>query len=66
MARDFGFKSYSLGEISVSSTDPGFEGRPVMYAMRAKAVEMADAPLPTEPGKGVLSVTVSGQVILMP
>ena len=66
MARDFGFKSYSLGEISVSSTDPGFEGRPVMYAMRAKAAEMADAPLPAEPGKGMLSVTVSGQVILMP
>lgn len=67
MARDFGFKSYSLGEISVSSTDPGFEGRPVvMYAMRAKAAEMADASLPAEPGKGMLSVTVSGQVILMP
>ncbi|MGE5453537.1 MAG: SIMPL domain-containing protein [Acidobacteriota bacterium] len=66
MARDFGFKSYSLGEISVSSTDPGFEGRPVMYAMRAKSAEVADAPLPVEPGKGMLSVTVSGQVILAP
>ena len=66
MAHDFGFKSYTLGDVSVSSTDPGFEGRPVMYAMRAKAMEVADAPLPVEPGKGVLSVTVSGQVVLRP
>lgn len=66
MAHDFGFKSYTLGDVSVSSTDPGFEGRPVMYAMRAKAMDAADAPLPVEPGKGVLSVTVSGQVVLRP
>jgi predicted secreted protein len=66
MAHDFGFKSYTLGDVSVSSTDPGFEGRPVMYAMRAKAMDVADAPLPVEPGKGVLSVTVSGQVVLRP
>lgn len=66
MARDFGFKSYSLGEISVSSTDPGFENRPVMYAMRAKAMDAGDAALPVEPGKGVLTVTVNGQVILQP
>lgn len=66
MAQDFGFKSYTLGDVSVSSTDPGFEGRPVMYAMRAKAMDAADAPLPVEPGKGVLSVTVSGQVVLRP
>lgn len=67
MAKDFGFKSYELGEVSVSSTDPGFEGRPPMlYAMRAKSVEMADAALPSEPGKGTLSVTVSGKVMLTP
>ncbi|MEN9451676.1 MAG: hypothetical protein RLZZ369_735 [Pseudomonadota bacterium] len=60
------FRSYTLGDVSVSSTDPGFEGRPVMYAMRAKAMDAADAPLPVEPGKGVLSVTVSGQVVLRP
>lgn len=67
MAKDFGFKGYTLGNVSVSSTEPGFEGRPpVLYAMRAKAMEVADAPLPSEPGKGVLSVTVSGHVILQP
>jgi len=67
LARDFGFKGYTLGEVAVSSTDPGFESRPVMMAMRAKSAEMAaDAPLPVEPGKGVLSVTVSGQIVLTP
>lgn len=67
LAREFGFKGYSLGEVAVSSTDPGFEARPVMMAMRAKSAEMAaDAPLPVEPGKGVLSVTVSGQIVLTP
>lgn len=67
MAKDFGYKGYTLGDVSVSSTEPGFEGRPpVMYAMRAKSMEMADAPLPSEPGKGLLSVTVSGNVVLQP
>ena len=67
IARDFGMKGYTLGAISVSSTEPGFEPRPVLMAMRAKAEAMsADAPLPVAPGKGVLSVTVSGEVVLTP
>jgi predicted secreted protein len=67
MAQDFGMKGYSLGAISVSSTEPGFAPRPALMAMRAKADAVAaDAPLPTAPGKGVLSVTVSGEVILTP
>lgn len=67
IARDFGMKGYTLGAISVSSTEPGFEPRPVLMAMRAKAEAVsADAPLPVAPGKGVLSVTVSGEVVLTP
>jgi predicted secreted protein len=66
IAVDFGLKGYDLGDVSVSSTEPGFEARPyLMKAMSARA-EAADAPLPVEPGKGVLSVTVSGQVVLKP
>ncbi len=64
MASAFGFKSYTLGEVSVSSTEPGFEPRPYMMATRAKTMEAADAALPVEPGKGRLSVSVNGQVYL--
>lgn len=67
IASDFGMKGYTLGDVSVSSTEPGFQPRPYMaMAARAKSLEMADAPLPVEPGKGVLSVTVEGQVVLKP
>lgn len=66
MAQAFGFKGYTLGEVSVSSTEPGFEPRPYMMAARAKTMEAADAALPVEPGKGRLSVSVNGQVYLTP
>ena len=66
MASVFGFKGYTLGEVSVSSTEPGFEPRPYMMATRAKTMEAADAALPVEPGKGRLSVSVNGQVYLTP
>ena len=69
IATDFGMKGHTLGTASVSSTDPNFEGRPVaMMAMQAKssAAPMADAALPVMPGKGVLTITVSGEVVLTP
>lgn len=66
IATDFGMKGYTLGEVTVSSSDPGFQPRPYMAMARAKSMEMADAPLPVEPGKGVLSVTVEGLVVLKP
>lgn len=64
LAKGFGFTGYSLGEVSVQTGEPGFQGRPMMMAMRGKSAEAADAPLPVEPGKGVITVTVSGQVVL--
>ena len=66
IAADFGMKGFTLGEVSVSSTDPGFEPRPYLAKAMAMRAEVADAPLPVEPGKGVLSVTVNGQVNLTP
>jgi len=67
IAADFGLKGYTLGDVTVSSTEPGFEPRPyLLQSMRANAASVADAPVPVEPGKGVLSVTVSGQVVLTP
>jgi predicted secreted protein len=67
IASDFGFKGYTLAEVTVSSTDPGFESRGYQpLTMRAQAASVADAPLPVEPGKGVLTVSVNGQVKLTP
>lgn len=66
IASDFGLKGYTLSDVSVSSTEPGFEPRPYLMQAKAMRAEAADAPLPVEPGKGVLSVTVSGQVVLKP
>ncbi|WP_374317627.1 SIMPL domain-containing protein [Aquabacterium sp.] len=66
LSREFGFKSYALGEVAIQSGEAGMEARPVMMAVRAKSVDMADAPLPVEPGKGSMSVTVSGQIVLKP
>jgi predicted secreted protein len=64
LARQFGFANYTLGEVSVQTVDSGPGPRPMM--MRAKVAEMAaaDAPLPVEPGKGTITATVSGTILL--
>ena len=64
LARQFGFSGYTLGEVSVQTVDSGPGPRPMM--MRAKAAEMApaDAPLPVEPGKGTITATVNGTILL--
>lgn len=59
----FGFTAYTLGTISISSTDEGVRPMPRMMAMEAKAA-MADAPLPVEAGTDTVSVTVSGSINL--
>ncbi len=61
IARAFGFGSYSLREVSVSSADQGYAPRPRMMAMEAKSA-MADAPVPVEAGKSAVVVNVSGSV----
>jgi predicted secreted protein len=66
LAKAFGYTNYALGEVTVQ-TGEGFEGRPVPMMMKAARAEAADsAPLPVEPGKGTVTSTVSGVVILSP
>ncbi|HIV70283.1 MAG TPA: SIMPL domain-containing protein [Candidatus Aquabacterium excrementipullorum] len=66
MAKAFGYSNYTLGEVTVQ-TGEGFENRPVPMMMKAARAEAADsAPLPVEPGKGTVTATVSGVVILTP
>lgn len=60
LAKGFGFGGYTLREVSVQASDPGFP-RPMMA--RAAAAEMA-APVPVEAGKAAVSVVVSGSVQL--
>lgn len=64
LAEAFGFGGYELGEVAVQTDEPGSVlPMPVMRMAKAE-MDMAGAPLPVEPGKGSISVTVSGSVIL--
>jgi predicted secreted protein len=61
-AKQFGYSGYVIREVNV-----GTGGDPVMYSsapmMRSKAMAgAADESLPVEPGKGTVTVTVSGSV----
>ncbi|MDR7268167.1 putative secreted protein [Pelomonas saccharophila] len=60
-ARQFGYGSYVVGEVSINSDEAG--PRPVMGIMRMKA-EAGDMALPTEAGKATVTVNVSGSVQL--
>lgn len=62
LAKGFGFTGYTLREVSVGSSEPGFIPRPRVAAMEAKAA--SDSPVPVEPGKSAVTVNVSGSVQL--
>jgi predicted secreted protein len=64
VAKQFGMGGYTLGEVNVQ-TGESEPGRRPMMAFKALAAPMADAaPLPTEAGKGTLTATVQGTVVL--
>jgi predicted secreted protein len=63
LAKGFGFGGYTLREVAVNASEPGFQPRPRMMAMEAKSA-MADAAVPVEAGKATVTVTVSGSVQL--
>ncbi len=63
IARNFGFTGYTLREVSIGASEPGFTTRPRMMAMETRA-SAADTPVPVEAGKTTVQVTVSGTVQL--
>ena len=67
-ARQFGFGSYSLREVSVGAGEVAAPmGQPTVRLMRsAAAPAMADEAQPVEAGKATVSVTVSGSIQLSP
>jgi predicted secreted protein len=62
LAKGFGFSGYTLREVAVNANDMGFP-RPMRAAMAMEA-KAADAPVPVEPGRTSVVVTVSGSVQL--
>lgn len=64
VAKGFGFTSYTLRELSISSADLG-GGQPYPRAMATQVkAAMADAPVAVEAGKSMVNVTVSGAIQL--
>ena len=63
-AKQFGYGSYSIREVNVSTNEPQ---QPMpMAAMRMKTMSAApDESLPVEPGKGTVTVNVSGTIQLV-
>jgi predicted secreted protein len=60
-AKQFGYGGYAIREVNVASGEPPVYVQAPM--MRSKAMSAAaDEALPVEPGKGVVSVNVSGTV----
>jgi len=64
LARQFGYSGYTLGEVSVQTADAGPGPRPAMFRGKAAEMAAADAAMPVEPGKGTLTATVSGTILL--
>jgi predicted secreted protein len=63
LARQFGQGGYTLGEVTVQSGEQDGNPRPMMYRAQKADMAMAES-VPTEPGKGLISATVSGSVLL--
>ncbi len=60
IAKAFGFAGYSLREVAISGDSEA--PMPRMYGMAKAQAMAADAPVPVEPGKTLVQVTVSGTV----
>ncbi|MFG6448340.1 SIMPL domain-containing protein [Roseateles sp. BYS180W] len=63
-ARQFGFKTYRVVEVSVQSDVPQVHHAPMM--MRSAKMSGAEEALPVEAGKTLVSASVSGSIQLLP
>lgn len=63
VARAFGFTTYTLREVNVSSQELGTPPRPRFMTMEVRS-SATEAPLPLEAGQATVQVTVSGSVQL--
>jgi predicted secreted protein len=64
VAKDFGFAGYELREVSVGSNDMPMSQPRFRVAAMADMAAASAAPVPVEPGRSVVQVTVSGSVQL--
>jgi predicted secreted protein len=62
LTKQFGYGSYAIREVNVSTDGSAPPPQPYARAMMAGKAEMADSPLATEPGKGTVTANVSGSV----
>ena len=62
IAKAFGFAGYTLREVSIGGDAGGVAPRMYGMAKDARVSMSADAPVPVEPGKTIVQVTVSGTV----
>ena len=60
-AKQFGYGSVAIREVSVQTSEP-MPGPQPMMRMQAQAVGVAAEPLPVEPGKALVSAHVNGTV----
>jgi len=61
VTKQFGYTSYAVREVSVSTNDPGPNPVPMFAVARSMAVQN-DAPMPIEAGQTSVTVTVNGTV----
>ncbi len=61
VSKQFGFAGYTLREVAVN-TEGGVSPPMPMYRMQAQRAEVADAALPVEAGKAVVTASVNGSV----
>ncbi len=62
VAQDFGFKGYSVREVSIGEAGLPPTARPRLMVAAEMGAAMSATPLPAEPGKSLVQVTVSGSV----